>query len=155
MRNTAIRAEEAAPRIKASNYPEPFASRMRGRLKRPLGDLFGLNNFGVNLTTLSPGAQSALQHFHTRQDEFVFVLEGEVTLVCGSEETQLRPGMCVGFAAGGPSHHLENRGTSPVTFLEVGDRASDDHVLYPDDDLQAVLDEGTWRFSRKNGELYE
>jgi uncharacterized cupin superfamily protein len=77
----AVVAADAAPRGRASNYPEPFASRMAGRVKRPLGDLFGLGNFGVNLTTLAPGAVSSLRHAHSRQDEFVYILEGEPTLV--------------------------------------------------------------------------
>src|SRR5881227_3142170 len=99
-KKVAIRAADAPVRTKPSNYPEPFASRVAGREKRPLGDLFGLTNFGVNLTRMAPGAMSALRHAHTRQDEFVYVLEGEPTLVTDAGETQLRPGMCAGFKAG-------------------------------------------------------
>src|SRR5258706_9169209 len=93
----ALVAAEAPPRTKPSNYPEPFASRMAGRVKRPLGDLFGLTNFGVNLTRLTPGAVSALLHAHSRQDEFIYILEGQPTLVTDAGETPLGPGMCAGF----------------------------------------------------------
>src|SRR5262252_2358559 len=92
----AFRAEEAPPRAKKTNYPEPLASRVAGRLKRPLGDLFGLANFGVNLTRLAPGAYSALRHAHAKQDEFVYVLEGHPTLHTDEGRTRLSPGMCAG-----------------------------------------------------------
>src|SRR5512144_294421 len=107
-RTTAIVASDAPPRVKPSNYPEPFASRMAGRVKQPLGDLFGITNFGVNLTRLLPGAVSALHHSHSRQDELVYVLEGSPTLVTDVGETLRRPGMVAGFAAGGTAHHLES-----------------------------------------------
>src|SRR3954451_6263005 len=93
----AVVASEAPPKAKQTNYPEPFASRMAGREKRPLGDLFGLANFGVNLTRLAPGGASALRHAHSKQDELVYILEGEPTLVTNTGETALRPGMCAGF----------------------------------------------------------
>lgn len=152
----AIEAANAPPRTKPSNYPEPFFSRMGRRLKRPLGDLFGLSNFGVNLTTLSPGGESALRHSHSRQDEFIYVLEGTPTLVTNAGETILRPGMCAGFKAGsGDAHHLINRTNSDVVYLEVGDRTAGDTGDYPDDDIQAVLDDsGKWVFSHKDGKLY-
>ena len=106
----AIAAVDAPLRKKPSNYPEPFASLMAGRQKRPLGDLFGLRNFGVNLTILEPGAVSALRHAHALQDEFIYVLEGEPLLVTDAGETPLGPGMCAGFPAGnGDAHHLLNR----------------------------------------------
>ncbi|SNT18061.1 Uncharacterized conserved protein, cupin superfamily [Noviherbaspirillum humi] len=152
---TAIVAADAAPRTKPSNYPEPFASRMAGREKRPLGDLFGLTNFGVNLTRLAPGAVSALRHAHTRQDEFVYILEGTPMLVTDEGETPLRPGMCAGFRAGsGNGHQLVNRSGADVLYLEVGDRTPGDAATYPDDDLQAQLVEGKWRFLRKDGTPY-
>jgi uncharacterized cupin superfamily protein len=151
----AIVASAAAPRMRPSNYPEPFASRMAKREKRPLGDLFGLKNFGVNLTRLTPGGQSALLHRHSRQDEFVYVIEGEATLVTDAGETRLGPGMCAGFAAGGVAHHLVNRGERDVVFLEVGDRQSGDEAAYPADDLTAVMGgDGKWRFARKDGTPY-
>jgi uncharacterized cupin superfamily protein len=152
----AIRAAQVAPRAKGSSYPEPFASRMKGREKRPLGDLFGLQNFGVNLTRLAPGAMSALRHAHTRQDEFVDILEGHPTLVTDSGATSLEPGMCAGFKAGsGDGHHLQNRTGAEVLYLEIGDRTPDDGASYPDDDLQAVLGtDGKWRYTRKDGTAY-
>ena len=151
----AIEAASAPPRAKPSNYPEPFASRVAKREKRPLGDRFGLTAFGVNHTRLAPGGHSALHHRHSKQDEFVYVLEGEPTLVGEAGETQLRPGMCAGFAAGGAAHHLENRTTRDVVILEVGDRPPGDAVFYPSDDLQAVLgDDGAWRFTKKDGTPY-
>jgi uncharacterized cupin superfamily protein len=151
-----IRAREAPARTKPSNYPEPFASRMAGREKRPLGDLFGLQNFGVNLTRLAPGAASALRHAHSRQDEFVYVLEGRPTLITDEGEALLEPGMCAGFRAGtGNAHHLVNRTAQDVVYLEVGDRTAGDQGSYPDDDLQAALGpDGRWRFTRKDGTPY-
>jgi uncharacterized cupin superfamily protein len=150
----AIKALDAPARTKLSNYPEPFASRMNGRTKRPLGDLFGLSNFGVNLTMLAPGAVSALQHRHTVQDEFVYVLEGEATLVTGDTETVLTPGMCAGFKAGGVSHNLENRSDAPVLYLEIGDRTKGDEATYPADDLLAVAGPNGWIFTHKDGSPY-
>ena len=151
----AIAAYEAPPRSKPSNYPEPFASRMAGREKRPLGDLFGLTNFGVNLTRLAPGASSALRHAHTRQDEFVYILQGEPTLVTAEGETVLRPGMAAGFKAGtGNGHCLVNDTQQDVVYLEVGDRTPGDEGSYPDDDLKAVMVDGKWKFTHKDGSPY-
>jgi uncharacterized cupin superfamily protein len=135
----ALFACEAPPRAKATNYPEPFAARVNGRLKRPLGDLFGLRNFGVNLTRLAPGAVSSLHHRHSRQDEFIYVLEGEATLFTDQGQTTLRPGMVAGFAANGPAHHLENNSDRDCVFLEIGDRSQGDMVSYQADDIQAVM----------------
>lgn len=148
-------ADTAPPRTKASNYPEPFASRMAGRLKHPLGDLFGLTNFGVNLTRLAPGAVSALRHAHTRQDEFVYILRGHPTLRTDEGSTRLSPGMCAGFRAGtGNGHHLINETSAEVTYLEVGDRTQGDEGSYPDDDLKAMMAEGKWKFAHKDGSPY-
>jgi uncharacterized cupin superfamily protein len=156
MKRASLNAREAPPRAKKSNYPEPFASRMAGREKRPLGDLFGLTNFGVNLTRLAPGAVSALRHAHSRQDEFIYVLEGHPTLVTDAGEERLAPGMCAGFKAGsGNAHHLVNRTQADVLYLEVGDRSLGDSASYPDDDIQAQLGpDGGWRFARKDGTPY-
>ena len=150
----AIIANEAPPRIKPSNYPEPFASLLHGRTKRPLGDLFGLTNFGVNLTTLEPGARSTLQHGHSKQDEFIYVIAGELWLVSGDDEAALTSGMCCGFRAGGASHHLVNRSAAPVSYLEIGDRTPGDSVHYPADDLQALLGPAGWIFAHKDGTPY-
>ena len=148
-------AAQAPPRAKLSIYPEPFASRMAGREKRPLGDLFGLSNFGVNLTRLLPGAGSALRHAHSRQDEFIYILQGHPVLVTDAGETQLSAGMCAGFKFGtGNGHQLLNRSSEEVIYLEVGDRSAGDTVVYPDDDLQAALVEGKWQFAHKDGSPY-
>jgi uncharacterized cupin superfamily protein len=148
----AVVADEAPPRTKASNYPEPFASQMAGRRKQPLGDLFGLTNFGVNMARLAPGAVSALRHFHTRQDEFVYIVQGNPTLHTNEGKTRLAPGMCAGFKAGtGNGHRLLNETTQEVIYLEVGDRTPGDEGHYPDDDLKALMVDGKWKFVHKDG----
>ena len=152
----ALVASEAPRRAKASNYPEPFASAMAGREKRPLGDLFGLTNFGVNLTRLAPKAVSALRHAHTKQDEFIYILQGHPLLHTDEGSTQLSPGMCAGFKAGtGNAHRLINESVQDVVYLEVGDRTPGDKGSYPDDDLKALLVEGKWQFIHKNGAPYK
>ena len=152
----AIVAAEAPARTKPSNYPAPFASRMAGRRKHPLGDLFGLSNFGVNLTRLAPGAMSALRHAHTRQDEFVYILEGHPTLHTDEGRTRLAPGMCAGFKAGtGNAHHLLNETGEDVIYLEVGDRTPGDEGSYPDDDLKAAMVDAKWKFVHKDGSPYK
>jgi len=154
-RPMAILAEAAPLRSKPSHYPEPFFSRMAGREKRPLGDLFGLKNFGVNLTKLAPGGESALLHRHSAQDEFIFVLKGEPTLVTDIGEVTLSPRMCAGFPAQGIAHHLVNRTNEDVVFLEIGDRTKGDEGTYPQDDLRAALGpDGKWVFSHKDGAPY-
>jgi uncharacterized cupin superfamily protein len=152
----AISAKDALPRVTPSSYPLEFRERMVGRVKQPLGDLFGLTNFGVNLTRVAPRAVSALRHAHSRQDEFVFVLEGYPTLVTNAGATALSPGMCAGFRAGtGDGHQLINMTDADVVYLEVGDRSPGDTATYPDDDLQAVLGEDKkWRFLHKDGTPY-
>ncbi|MGJ0223610.1 cupin domain-containing protein, partial [Streptococcus pyogenes] len=147
----AVEAAMVPLRAKKSNYPEPFATRVAKREKRPLGDVFGLKNFGVNLTTLLPDGVSALRHAHSKQDEFVYVLSGTALLVTDEGETELSAGMCAGFPAGsGNGHHLVNRSGRPVTYLEVGDRTPGDMAFYPDDDLQALLKSGVWQFQHKD-----
>lgn len=151
----AIRAAEAPPKARQSNYPEPFASMVAGRFKRPLGDVFGLKNFGVNLTKLAPGAISALRHAHTVQDEFIYILQGTPTLITDAGETLLSAGMCAGFKSGsGNGHHLVNRSAEDVVYLEIGDRNPGDAASYPDDDLQALFESGQWVFKHKDGKPY-
>lgn len=149
-------AENVAPRAKPSNYPEPFASRIAGRQKRALGDAFGLKSFGVNHTTLRPGAMSALRHWHIVQDEFIYILSGTPTLVTNAGETTLAPGMCMGFKGGERNgHQLMNRTAEDVVYLEVGDRLPNDAAEYPDDDLKAVMGaDGKWSFTHKDGSPY-
>lgn len=125
--------------LRGSGYPEPFKSRMGDRRKRKLGDACGLGQFGVNLVTLGPGGQSALRHWHTLEDEFVYILSGEVTLITDRGEQLLRAGQCAGYPAGSrDAHHFINRSAAPAQYLEVGSRFADDRAHYPDDDLQWV-----------------
>ncbi len=152
----AVPAFDVAPRRQLSIYPEPFASRMEGREKRVLGEIFGLENFGVNLTRLAPNAMTTLRHSHTRQDEFVYILDGHPTLHTDEGRTRLSPGMCAGFRAGsGNAATLINETTGDVLLLEIGDRTPGDEVNYPDDDLKAIFEEGRWRFLHKDGTSYE
>ena len=152
-RPVAVVAAEAPLRTRKSVYPEPYAALMDKRFKRPLGDLFGLRNFGVNLTRLAPGGMSALRHAHTKEDEFVFVLEGRPILVTDEGRTQLGPGMCAGFPAGtGNGHHLVNESGEDAVYLEIGDRTPGDAATYPDVDLKCeLLESGHWHFTRKDG----
>jgi uncharacterized cupin superfamily protein len=122
-----------------SSYPEPFRSRMGDRAKRKLGDACGLTQFGVNLVTLGSGGQSALRHAHTLEDEFVYVLAGEVVLVTDGGEQVLTAGMCAGYPAGTQdAHHFINRSGAPAQYLEIGTRVAGDDALYPDDDMMWV-----------------
>ena len=148
-------AADVPPRRTPSAYPEPFTSRMAGREKRALGDMFGLRHFGVNLTTLAPGAVSALRHAHAVQDEFVYVLEGHPTLRTDEGATVLSPGQCVGFRGGtGNAHHLVNETGATVVYLEVGDRVPGDSASYPDDDLVAHATAAGWVFTHRDGSPY-
>lgn len=152
-RPIAVQAAAVAPRARPSGYPEDLVARFAGREKRVLGDLFGLANFGVNLTRLAPGAPSSLRHAHRRQDEFVYILEGHPVLLTDAGETPLAPGMCAGFKAGtGDAHCLVNRTGVDVLYLEIGDRSPGDGATYPDDDLAVEMGEdGKWRYSRRDG----
>jgi uncharacterized cupin superfamily protein len=128
---------------------------MSGRVKRPLGDLFGIVNFGVNVTVVSPGSVSALRHSHSKQDEFVYVLSGHLILLTDMGRVELTAGMAAGFKAGsGNAHHLINESQSEAVYLEVGDRTQGDEVAYPDDDLAARLVGGSWQFTHKDGTPY-
>lgn len=148
-------AAEVPPPQRQTNYPEPFASRVAGRVKRRLGDVFGLRNFGVNLSRIAPGGISSVRHTNSKQDEFVYVLEGTATLVTDAGEALIGPGECTGFPAGGPAHQLVNRTSVDVVYLEIGDRSPGDQATYPNDDLQAVLGaDGRWVFLRKSGAPY-
>jgi uncharacterized cupin superfamily protein len=140
---------------RGSGYPEPFRSRIGDRVKRRLGDACGLTRFGVNLVTLGPGGQSALRHWHTLEDEFVYVLEGEVVLVTNAGEQTLAAGMCAGYPAGtDDGHHFVNRGARPARYLEIGDRNAQDAAFYPDDDLAVAKVGGEFRYTRKDGRPY-
>lgn len=145
----------SVPEHRGSGYPEPFRSRMGDRAKRKLGDACGLTRFGVNLVTLGPGGQSALRHWHTLEDEFVYVLDGEVVLVTNGGEQVLTRGMCAGYPAGGrDAHQFINRGTAPATYLEIGNRIDGDNAFYPDDDLMWFEDENGVFTAHKDGRRY-
>lgn len=137
-------------------YPAPFADIVKGRLRRRLGDHFGLADFGVNLTELAPGAASALPHFHTREDEFIYVLQGTLKLLLDGEAQTLHAGDCYGFKAGNRvAHQLVNDSNAPASYLEVGSRNADDAVVYPYDDLQlARRADGSWCPLHKDGTPY-
>ena len=135
-------------------YPPPFDEPCRERFRRRLGDAAGLTQFGVNLLQLPPGAWSSQRHWHTVEDEFVYVLEGEVVLVTDAGEELLRSGDCAGFAAGAADgHHLQNRSTHTATVLEIGTRRpEDDEAFYPDIDLHAL--KGSGGYAHRDGRPY-
>lgn len=135
-------------------YPPLFAHVTQGREKISLGALAGLTQFGVNLTRLKPGAASALRHWHAHEDEFVYVLEGEVTLIEDGGQTLFKAGEVAGFKAGVPNgHHLVNASTRDALYLEIGTRAAIERANYPDDDLVYRAD-GKGQFLHKSGEPY-
>jgi uncharacterized cupin superfamily protein len=136
-------------------YPPPFDRVVEGRERKRLGNAAGLDQFGVNLTTLKPGASSSLRHWHEQEDELIYMLEGEVVLVEDAGETVLRAGDAAGFKANSrDGHHLVNRATHNAVYLEIGTRSRHERVEYPDVDLIAVRDEKGMRFTRKNGDPY-
>jgi len=138
-----------------TNYPEEFKSIVAGRYRKRLGDVAGLKNFGVNLTRLLPGSCSALRHWHTKQDEFIYIVSGELVLVTDEGEQILTAGMAAGFPAGvANGHHLINRSNADAVYLEIGDRTPDDEADYPDVDLIAKSTPEGCIFSRKDGSLY-
>lgn len=145
------------PVIASTGYPPPYRPVVDGRSKRRLGDAGGLTQFGVNLTRLKPGAASALRHWHETEDEFVFVVEGALTLVEDSGETPLQAGEAAAFPAGARNgHHLVNRSGADAVYLEIGTRTKSDRVTYTEDGVDLVaLNEGAgWRYVRKNGEAW-
>jgi len=138
-----------------SNYPEPFNRIVAGRSRLRLGKAAGLDQFGVNLTTLKPGAASSLRHWHEKEDQFVFILRGEVVLIEDDGETVLKPGDAAGFKANsGNGHHLVNKSSSDVVLLEIGSRAKHERAEYSDVDIQIVRDENGARYSHKDGRPY-
>ncbi|MBO3459280.1 cupin domain-containing protein [Aetokthonos hydrillicola Thurmond2011] len=146
---------ENVPSRTTTVYPKEFQHLIHGRIKKALGNAAGIKNFGVNLVTLAPGSCSALRHWHTRQDEFIYIIEGEATLITNIGEQTLQAGMMAGFPAGEEDgHHLVNKSSSPVIYLEVGDRTPDDQVNYPDDDLVAKATANGWALTHKDGTPY-
>jgi len=144
------------PESNQSRYPEQYRAAHLLRHNRRLGDHAGLKNFGVNLTRIAPGGRSSQRHAHSRQDEFIYVLDGEATLETNTGPQILRPGMCVGFPAGSAEAHcFVNNSSSDVLLLVIGDRTAGDQVAYPDIDLHgAPGPDGTLRFARKDGTPY-
>ena len=152
----AIDPEDAEWQI-GTRYPASLAAPCVERRKKALGDMAGLNHFGVNLVELPPGSQSSLRHWHSAEDEFVYILEGEATLITDEGEQSLGPGMAAGFPAGRANgHHLVNRGQALVRYLEVGDRAtSEDRVEYADVDLRIARHPGSRTVARRDGSAVE
>lgn len=153
----AVHAHDVPEPLIQTKYPEPFASMVRGRVKRKLGEVFGLETFGVNRVRMAPGSVSSVPHYHSAEDEFIYMLDGCLVLVTGETETLLEPGMCAGFKAGsGIPHQLKNVSTAEATFLEVGSRIKEDAVEYPYHDLALHRSraEDSWVFSHKDGNPY-
>jgi uncharacterized cupin superfamily protein len=143
----------------SSGYPEPYRSRVLPREKRALGDAVGLTKIGVNHTTLPPGKESSMRHWHTREEEFIFVLSGEVVLRTDAGEQTLTAGMCAGFPAAkdgktGDGHHLINRGAVPAVYLEVSSREPGDEAFYPDVDLHYNGEGSSPMYTRKDGSRF-
>jgi uncharacterized cupin superfamily protein len=142
------------PRL-GSIYPAPFGDKLAGREKRALGDELQLTQFGVNLVTLAPGAWSSQRHWHAHEDEFIYVLQGEVTLVTDAGQKTLTAGMAAGFPAGkADGHHLINQSDKPALYLEVGTRVTSEEAHYSDIDMMARKEGGRFVFMHKNGDPY-
>jgi uncharacterized cupin superfamily protein len=145
----------SVPARKGSVYRHPYREQLAGRAKRALGNALGLTHLGVNLVELGPGDLSSPRHWHSHEDEFIYVLDGELTLVTGTGEQRLTAGMAAGFPAGvEDGHHLVNRSAAPARYLEVGDRSPDDVAQYPDVDLVGRNGPGGRRFTNRKGEPY-
>ncbi len=138
-----------------SSYPEPFNRLVAGRSRKRLGNAAGLDQFGVNLTTLKPNAVSALRHWHQNEDELIYVLEGEVVLIEDGGETLLKAGDAAGFKANTPNgHHLVNKSARDAVYLEIGTRLKHERAAYPDVDLVMIRDDTGAHFTHKDGTPY-
>ena len=143
------------PTDSITNYPEPFRQAVLGRLRKRLGNAAGLTQFGVNLTTLKPGAWSSQRHWHEAEDELIYLIEGELVLVEDDGETLLQPGDAAGWKANaGNGHCLINRGTEDAVYLEIGSRFVDERVVYSDIDMKLERDASGARYLHKSGEPY-
>ena len=138
------------------DYPSPYREKVEGRIRRKLGDQLGIGQFGVNHVTLPPGVMSSMRHWHVHEDEFVYILEGEVVLVTDGGEQVLGPGMAAGFPGGKrDGHHLVNRSDKPAKFLEVGTRRpGGDEGEYSDIDMKVQIVDGEERYVHKDGTPY-
>lgn len=156
MRGSKVFTPADVAETSTSSYPKPFREGQRKRTYRRLGDFAGLRNYGVNLIRVLPGGQSSARHAHSKQDEFVYVIDGELVLVTDAGRETVGPGACIGFPAGtGDGHHFLNLGTTDATFLVVGDRTGGDEVSYPDIDLAwKVGADGVRAYYRKDGRPY-
>jgi uncharacterized cupin superfamily protein len=163
-RDRNLKKDAHVPKIDIANlptdartgYPTPLNRSVEGRIRKRLGNAVGLDQFGVNLTTLKPGAASALRHWHEQEDELVYVLQGEVVLIEDGGETALQPGDAAGFKAGvANGHQLVNRTAQDVVYLEIGTRSRRERAHYPDVDLLMERDEAGARYLHKNGERYK
>jgi uncharacterized cupin superfamily protein len=144
-----------APLRTTTTYPDQFKGPCVGREKQAISNVAGLTQFGVNITRLKPGAASALRHWHEQEDEFIYMLEGELTLIEDDGETVLKPGDAAGFKAGvANGHHLVNRSSRDAVFLEVGTRSVNERGHYPDVDLVMIRESGQFRFTNKAGKPY-
>jgi uncharacterized cupin superfamily protein len=154
-RKATIIAGDVKSRL-GTNYPAEHAQKCATREKRALGDPFGLTQFGVNLTTLPPGCWSSLRHWHQNEDEFVYVIDGEITLIDEEGAHLLVAGMCAGFKAGDQNgHHLVNRGTRTAHYLEVGSRMAEEQVIYSDIDMKVTRQGGGANiWAHKDGKPY-
>lgn len=156
-RPTTLDPSTVTPRT-SSGYPEPYRSRVLPREKRALGDPFGLTKIGINLTTLPPGKESSMRHWHTHEDEFVYVVEGEVVMRNDTGEHVLRAGMCAGWPAGDRNgHQLVNKSDRPARYLEVSNRHPEDGAEYTDPDVDLAYSkapDGTNRFTHRDGTPY-
>lgn len=153
-RPAAIRATDVTGQ-RATVYPPRYAGEVAGREKRALGDQFGLSHYGVNLTTLAPGAWSSHRHWHENEDEFVYVVDGELTLIDDAGEHRLTPGMCAGFKAGvANGHHLVNKSGRPASYIEVGTRAANETAHYPEADMEFRKRDGSSVIVHKDGSPY-
>jgi uncharacterized cupin superfamily protein len=151
----AMNAQSVAGRT-GSTYPKPFRQQVSKRIKRALGNALGLTHYGVNLVELGAGAWSSQRHWHSAEDEFVYVLSGELTLITDTGQQRLSAGMVAGFPAGkADGHHLVNESDDTAVYLEVGDRSDDDEVHYPDIDMMLTRPSAGRAFCHKDGSPYD
>jgi uncharacterized cupin superfamily protein len=158
LKKPALDPKTLTPRT-GSGYPEPYRSRVLPREKRALGEACGLSKIGINLTTLPPGRESSMRHWHTHEEEFIYVLSGEVVLVTDGGEQVLKAGTCAGFPASvdgktGDGHQLINRSDAPAVYLEVSNRDTADGAFYPDVDLRFHGNAAEVKFTRKDGSRF-
>ena len=157
LKKPALDPRSLEPRT-GSGYPEPYRSRVLPRAKRPLGKALGLATIGINHTTLPPGKESSMRHWHTHEEEFIFVLSGEVVLRTDAGEQVLKAGMCAGFPVPdkepGDGHQLVNRSSEPVVYLEISNRDKADQAHYPDVDLHFHGASAAVMFTRKDGSRF-